>query len=148
MSSPGAAAKSQLCNADKHFTLKLTFIPTTFPHHIFRLPALSYISTPFLSFPSLPCPAPPAIAFVKSLPRMPYSSQTGSAAVKSPPDNLTVQETGNASLAITETLAGAIANDRHVAAKDLASMHVNSESVSNEIDESELHDEKHDEQRI
>jgi hypothetical protein len=27
-------------------------------------------------------------------------------------------------------------------------MHVNSESVSNEIDESELHDEKHDEQRI
>jgi hypothetical protein len=28
------------------------------------------------------------------------------------------------------------------------SMCVNSESVSNEIDESELHDEKHDEQRI
>jgi hypothetical protein len=28
------------------------------------------------------------------------------------------------------------------------SMRVNSESVSNEIDESELHDEKHDEQRI
>jgi hypothetical protein len=28
------------------------------------------------------------------------------------------------------------------------SMHVNSESVSNEIDESDLQDEKHDEQRI
>jgi hypothetical protein len=36
--------------------------------------------------------------------------------------------------------------EQYVNASD--SMRVNSESVSNEIDESELQDEKHDEQRI
>jgi hypothetical protein len=38
--------------------------------------------------------------------------------------------------------------DRAVCLQAAASMRVNSESVSNEIDESELQDEKHDEQRI
>jgi hypothetical protein len=37
---------------------------------------------------------------------------------------------------------------REESAKALDVMRVNSESVSNEIDESEFHDEKHDEQRI
>jgi hypothetical protein len=49
---------------------------------------------------------------------------------------------------MNETLAGATAENRYVARKELVSMHVNSESVSNEIDESELQFEKQDEQRI
>jgi hypothetical protein len=49
---------------------------------------------------------------------------------------------------MNETLTGTTTKDRHVTAKALASMRVNSESVSNEIDESELQGEKHPEQRI
>jgi hypothetical protein len=49
---------------------------------------------------------------------------------------------------MNETPTGTTTKDRHVAAKALASIRVNSESVSNEIDESDLQGEKHDEQRI
>jgi hypothetical protein len=49
---------------------------------------------------------------------------------------------------MNEVLRGTTAKSRCVPAKALASMRVNSESVSNEIDESDLQDEKHDEQRI
>jgi hypothetical protein len=49
---------------------------------------------------------------------------------------------------MNETFPGTTTKDRHVAAKASASMRVNSESVSNEIDESDLQCEKHDKQRI
>jgi hypothetical protein len=48
-----------------------------------------------------------------------------------------VQEAENAVPAMNETPPGTTTNDRHVAAKAPVSMCVNSESVSNEIDESE-----------
>jgi hypothetical protein len=59
-----------------------------------------------------------------------------------------MQERGNASPAMNETLPGTTAKDRSVAPQARASMRANSESVSNEIDESDLQYEKHDEQRI
>jgi hypothetical protein len=48
---------------------------------------------------------------------------------------------------MNETLTGTTAKDRRVFAKALASMRVNSELASNEIDERDLQNEKHDEQR-
>jgi hypothetical protein len=49
-----------------------------------------------------------------------------------------VQEAGNASPAMNATLPGTTTEDRHVAEKALVSTRTNSESVSNDIDESEL----------
>jgi hypothetical protein len=61
---------------------------------------------------------------------------------------VTAQEEGNASPAMTEVLSGTITKDRFGAQKAQASMSIKSDSVSNEIDESDLQYEKHDEQRI
>jgi hypothetical protein len=47
-----------------------------------------------------------------------------------------------------EVLPGRAAKDRFAWQQARASMRDNSESVSNEIDESEWQDEKHDEQRM
>jgi hypothetical protein len=69
-------------------------------------------------------------------------------ASESPPANAEVRSVGNASPAMNETLIGTTTKERCVASKALASMRVNSDSVSNEIDESDLQPEKHDEQRI
>jgi hypothetical protein len=49
---------------------------------------------------------------------------------------------------MNETLAGTTTKERFVFRQALASMRFNSESVSNEIDERNLHFEKHPEQRI
>jgi hypothetical protein len=49
---------------------------------------------------------------------------------------------------MNEVLAGRTTKERFVSQQTRASMCVNSESVSNEFDESELQAEKHDEQRI
>jgi DNA-dependent RNA polymerase auxiliary subunit epsilon len=49
---------------------------------------------------------------------------------------------------MNETPTGTTTKDRHAAAKALASMRVNSEFVSNEIDDSKLQYERHSEQRI
>jgi hypothetical protein len=49
---------------------------------------------------------------------------------------------------MNETLSGITTKDRHVAVKAAASMRVNSESVSNDIDESDSQNEKHSEPRI
>jgi hypothetical protein len=49
---------------------------------------------------------------------------------------------------MNEVLLGTTTKDRLVSQKAPASMRVNSESVSNEIDESDVQYEKHDEQRI
>jgi hypothetical protein len=49
---------------------------------------------------------------------------------------------------MNQTFTGRTTNDRRVPAKAPASMRVNSESVSNEIDENELQYEKHDEEII
>jgi hypothetical protein len=49
---------------------------------------------------------------------------------------------------MNDVLSGTTTKDRFVHWQALASMRVNSESVSNEIDESDLQYEKHDEQRI
>jgi hypothetical protein len=55
---------------------------------------------------------------------------------------------GNASGAMNEVLAGTTTNDKDVPPKASASMRLNSESVSDEIDESKLQCGKHDEQRV
>jgi hypothetical protein len=49
---------------------------------------------------------------------------------------------------MNDVLPGITTKERSIASQAPVSMHVNSESVSNEIDESDLKDEKHDEQRI
>jgi hypothetical protein len=49
---------------------------------------------------------------------------------------------------MNQVLAGITTNDSRVSWKTLASIRVNSDSVSNEIEESDLHSEKHSEQRI
>jgi hypothetical protein len=54
----------------------------------------------------------------------------------------------NAEPSINRTFRGIVIDLREEYINAFDSMCVNSESVSNEIDESELHDEKHDEQRI
>jgi hypothetical protein len=61
---------------------------------------------------------------------------------------VTAQETGNASLAMNTVLPGTITKGRFVSQQPPASMRVNSEAVSNEIDESDLQCEKHFEQII
>jgi hypothetical protein len=68
-------------------------------------------------------------------------------ASESDPANVTVQEGGNASPAMNDVLPGTTTKDRRVALQAPASMRINSDSVSNEIDESDLQSEKHDEQR-
>jgi hypothetical protein len=55
---------------------------------------------------------------------------------------------GNPPPAINDIFSGTTTDDKNVAVKTSASMHANSDSVSNEIDESDLQDEKHPEQRI
>jgi hypothetical protein len=49
---------------------------------------------------------------------------------------------------MNEVLPGITTEDRPVSQQAPASIHVNSEFVSNEIDESDLQYEKHDEHRI
>jgi hypothetical protein len=61
---------------------------------------------------------------------------------------VTAQDGGKASPATNQILPGTTTKDRFVCPQAPASMHVNSESVSNEIDESDLQYEKHFEQRI
>jgi hypothetical protein len=59
-----------------------------------------------------------------------------------------VQERGNASLAMNKVLLGTTTKDSLVFQQAIVSMHVNSESISKEIDDNEWQYEKHDEQRI
>jgi hypothetical protein len=61
---------------------------------------------------------------------------------------VTVQKGGNASPAMNDVLLGTTTKKRFVFQQAVSSMRVNSEFGSNEIDESDLHDEKHDGQRI
>jgi hypothetical protein len=49
---------------------------------------------------------------------------------------------------MNEVLAGTTTKQRRVSAKAIASICVNSESTSNEIDESDMQHEKHNEQMI
>jgi hypothetical protein len=51
---------------------------------------------------------------------------------------MTTEMAGNALRALNEAFAGATPDDKDVPWKASASMHVNSDSTSNEIDESEL----------
>jgi signal transduction histidine kinase len=60
---------------------------------------------------------------------------------------VTVQEGENTAPAMNETLPVTTTKDRLVPAQAPASMRVNSEAVSNVIDESDSQSEKHDEQR-
>jgi hypothetical protein len=69
-------------------------------------------------------------------------------ASESDPINVTTQEGGNASLAMNDVPSGTTTKDRLAALQTPASMRVNLESVSNEIDESDSQDEKQSEQRI
>jgi hypothetical protein len=69
-------------------------------------------------------------------------------ASQSDPANVTAQERGNASPAMNEVLRGTTTEDIYVSAKARASMRANSESVSNEINESDLQSKNHSEQRI
>jgi hypothetical protein len=55
---------------------------------------------------------------------------------------------GNAFRATNEAFSGTITDDKDVQEKASASICANSDSVSNEIDESEMQEEKQDEQRI
>jgi hypothetical protein len=57
-------------------------------------------------------------------------------------------ESGNAPPAMNDPLSGTTTDNKYVILKASASMRANSDSVSNEIDESDLQYEKHDEQRI
>jgi hypothetical protein len=61
---------------------------------------------------------------------------------------VTAQKGENSSLAMSEILSGTTTKDRLVPAQASVSMCVNSESVSNEIDESDSQYEKYSEQRI
>jgi hypothetical protein len=148
MCSPGAASKSQLCNADKQLSLKLTFIPKTSPHHISRVFAPYHIVNR-----ALPSPASSRTLQVHhsnaSLdPDWRRPDHSRNAAFESPLAGATAQSVGNASPAMNQILSGIIAKDKHVAANAFDSMCVKSESVSNEIDESNSQSEKHSEHRI
>jgi hypothetical protein len=55
---------------------------------------------------------------------------------------------GNAFPAINDAFSGTITDDNDVIVKASASMRINSESVSNEIDESDVQLKKHLQQRI
>jgi hypothetical protein len=143
---PGAAAKNQLRNAHKQFGHNCTFFLTTSPHHISRLPDPCHILTV-----ALPCQSGilQVLRSNASLePDWRCSAHSRNAAFESPPANTTVQEAENAFPAMNETLTGTRTKPRHTAVKAPSWMLVNSDFVSNEIDESELQDEKHDEQRI
>jgi hypothetical protein len=59
-----------------------------------------------------------------------------------------VQETGNASPAMNAVLPGTMTKDSCVSQQAPASIRVNSDFASNEIDESDLQSEKQYEQRI
>jgi hypothetical protein len=61
---------------------------------------------------------------------------------------MTLQDGGNASTARNDVLLGTIAKDRFVSEQAPASTRINSEYVSNEIDESELQCERQYEERI
>jgi hypothetical protein len=61
---------------------------------------------------------------------------------------MTAQWRGKASLAMNEVFRGTTTKYRCVPAKASAEIQVNSESVSNEINESDMQYEKYDEQRI
>jgi hypothetical protein len=67
---------------------------------------------------------------------------------QSDPASVTTQEGGNASPAMNEIRPGTTTKETFVAAQAPASMCVNSGSVSNKIDESDVQPEKHSEQRI
>jgi hypothetical protein len=69
-------------------------------------------------------------------------------ASQSDPAKVTVQERGNASPAMNEALPGTITKNGFVSQQARHSIRVNSESLSNEIDESDLQYAKHDEPRI
>jgi hypothetical protein len=69
-------------------------------------------------------------------------------ALESDTVNARAQEGGNASPAMNEISAGTRIKDRYVAVKVRASIRVNLESFSNEIDDNGLQCEKHSEQRI
>jgi hypothetical protein len=60
----------------------------------------------------------------------------------------TTQLWGKASLAMKTIVPGIITKSKLVSSKAVDSMRVNSEKVSNEIDESDLQWEKHDESSI
>jgi hypothetical protein len=62
--------------------------------------------------------------------------------------DVTAQWCGKAAPAMNEVLPGTTTKERRVPAKVPASRSTNSESVSNEIDESDLQYAKHDEERI
>jgi hypothetical protein len=61
---------------------------------------------------------------------------------QSDPGNVTAQETGNASPAMNEILTGTTTKERFVVRQAAASIRINSESLSNEIDDSRLHSEQ------
>jgi hypothetical protein len=69
-------------------------------------------------------------------------------ASQSDPAIVTAQRGGNASPAMNEVRPGTTIKDRFVRQQASASMPVNSEFVSNEIDESDPQHKKHSEQRI
>jgi hypothetical protein len=73
---------------------------------------------------------------------------SASSASESGPVNATIQPAGKASPAMNMILSGTTTDETDVPAKAPASMRINSESRSNEIDKSESQDEKHDEPRI
>jgi hypothetical protein len=66
-------------------------------------------------------------------------------ASESDPANVTAQEGGNASPAMNDVFSGTTTNAKSVTPQARASTRVNSESVSNEIDESDLQSEKQSE---
>jgi hypothetical protein len=68
-------------------------------------------------------------------------------ASQSDPAKVTAQKGENISLAMSDILPGRTTKDRLVPAQASVLMRVNSESVSNKIDESDLQQEKHSEQR-
>jgi hypothetical protein len=67
---------------------------------------------------------------------------------QSDPANVAEQEEGNPSRAMNKVLLGRTTKDSFVSRQAPASMHVNSEFPSNTINESDLQNEKHFEQRI
>jgi hypothetical protein len=82
------------------------------------------------------------------IPDVLHSSHTLNSAPESDTVNVTAQERGNASSAMNIVLSGTTTQAIGVASQAPASMRFNPESVSNEIDESDVQYEKHCEQRI
>jgi hypothetical protein len=112
----------------------------------------------FVRFPSLPFASQPHLAVscmsdairsnIRPKPKWRRIFYALNSALDSDAVNARAQKGGNASPAVNEISAGTRTKARSVAMKARASMHINSESISNEIDESDLQYEKHDEQRI